>query len=134
MPEQNDETERLNKTLMNKVRLMLNDRKIFKSMWKKIIKTIAYLSNRSSHYQVNDKISYETIKNKKSDLSHLRIIESTTWVHILKKKIKKLDNRFWKSILVDYESENQYRIYDFRTDKIHIVRDVKIDEMSHIRD
>jgi hypothetical protein len=130
--EQNDETERLNKTLMYKIWFMLNDRKIFKSMWKKMIKMIAYLFNRSFHYQ-HDKISYEMIKNKKSDLSHLRIIESTTWVHILKKKIKKLDDRFWKSILVSYESENQYRIYDFRTDKVHIVRDVKIDEMTHLR-
>jgi hypothetical protein len=78
MPEQNDEAERLNRTLMYKIRLMLNDRKILKSMWEKIIKTITYFFNRSSHYQLNDKISYEIIKNKKSDLSHLRIIESTT--------------------------------------------------------
>ncbi len=131
VPEQNGEAERLNRTLMYKVRLMLNDRKILKSMWKKIIKTIAYLSNRSSHYQ-HDKISYEMIKNKKSDLSHLRIIDSIAWIHILKEKIKKLDDRFWKDILVSYESENQYRICDPRTGKIHVVRDVKIDEMSHI--
>ncbi len=134
VPEQNGEAERLNRTLMYKIRLMLNDRKTFKSMWKEIIKTIAYLFNRSFYYQLNDKISYEIIKNKKSDLSHLRIIESTTWIYILKKKIKKLDDRFWKSILVNYESENQYRICDSRIDKIHVVRDVKIDEMSHIRD
>ncbi len=134
VPEQNGKAERLNRTLMYKVRFMLNDRKILKSMWEKIIKTIAYLSNRSFHYQLNDKISYEIIKNKKSDLSHLRIIESTTWIHIFKKKIKKLDDRFWKNILVNYESENQYRICDSRTGKIHIARDVKIDEMSHIRD
>ncbi len=128
--EQNDETERLNKTLMYKMRLMLNDRKIFKSMWDEIIKTIAYFSNRSFHYQLNDKILYEIIKNKKSNLSHLRIIESTTWVHIFKKKIKKLNDRFWKNIHVDYEEKNQYRIYDFRTDKIHIIRDVKFDEIT----
>ncbi len=134
VPEQNDEAERLNRTLMYKIRLMLNDRKIFKNMWEEVIKTIAYLFNRSLHYQLNDKISYEIIKNKKSDLSHLRIIDSIAWMHIAKKKIKKLDDRFWKSILVSYESENQYRICDLRTSKIHIVRDVKIDEMSHIRD
>jgi hypothetical protein len=111
---------------------MLNEKKISKEMWDEIIKTTTYLFNRSSYYQ--HKISYEMIKDKKSDLSHLRIIDSTTWVHILKKKIKKLDDRFWKSILVNYESENQYRIYDSRIDKIHIVRDVKIDEMTYLRD
>jgi hypothetical protein len=72
--EQNDETKRLNRTLMYKIRLMLNDRRIFKNMWKEIIKTIAYFSNRSFYYQ-HDKISYEIIKNKKSDLFHLRIID-----------------------------------------------------------
>jgi hypothetical protein len=30
--EQNEEAERLNRTLMYKIRLMLNDRKIFKNM------------------------------------------------------------------------------------------------------
>ncbi len=131
VPEQNDEAERLNRTLMYKIRSMLNDRKISKEMWDEIIKTAAYLSNRSSHYQ--HKISYEMIKSKKSDLFHLRIIESTAWVHILKKKIKKLDDRSWKSILVSYEDENQYRICDSRTDRIHIVRDVKFDEIRFRR-
>ncbi len=73
------------------------------------------------------------IKNKKSNLSHLRIIESTTWIHISKKKIKKLDDRFWKNIFVNYEDENQYRICESRTDKVNIVRNVKIDEMTHLR-
>ncbi len=111
-----------------KIRFMLNDRKIFKNMWDEIIKTIVYLFNRSSHYQ--HKTSYEMIKSKKPDLSHLRIIESTTWVHILKKRIKKIDDQFWKNIHVDYEKKNQYRIYDSRTDKIHVVRDVKFDEIT----
>jgi hypothetical protein len=74
--EQNDETERFNRTLMYKIWFILNERKIFKNLWDEIIKTTVYLSNRSSHYQ--HKISYEMIKSKKSDLSHLRIFESTT--------------------------------------------------------
>jgi transposase InsO family protein len=78
VPEQNDEAERLNRTLMYKIRPMLNQTKNSRRMWNEIIKTIAYLSNRSSHYQLNDKTPYEMIKSKKPDLSHLRIIESTT--------------------------------------------------------
>ncbi len=133
VPEQNNEAERLNRTLMYKIQSMLKKRKIAKSMWDEIIKKIAYLFNQSSHYQ-HDKISYEMIKNKKSHLSHLRIIESTVWVHILTEKTKKLNDRFWKSILVNYEDENQYRICDSRIDKIHIIKDVKFDEMIHLRD
>jgi hypothetical protein len=110
---------------------MLNERKIFKKTWNEIIKTTVHLFNRSFHYQ--HKTSYKIIKTKKSDLSHLQIIELTTWIHIFKKKVKKLDDRFWKNILVSYESENQYRIYNFRIDKIHVVRNVKIDKMSHSR-
>jgi hypothetical protein len=128
VPEQNGEAERLNRTLMYKVRPMLNDRKIPKGMWGEVIKTAAYLSNRSPHYQ--HKTPYEMIKGKKPDLSHLRIIGSTAWVHIPKEKTKKLDDRSWKGIHVGYEGENQYRIYNPRTGKIHIARDVKFDEIT----
>jgi hypothetical protein len=71
VPEQNDEAERLNRTLLYKVRLMLNDRKILKNMWNEIIKTIAYLFNRSSHYQLNDKISYEITRRNDVGWSHI---------------------------------------------------------------
>ncbi len=97
--EQNGEVERLNRTLMYKIRSMLNQTKISRSMWEEIIKTIAYLSNRSSHYQLNDKISYEMIRSKKSNLSHLQIIESTTWVHISKEKTKSLTIVLEKKLL-----------------------------------
>jgi hypothetical protein len=50
VPEQNDEVERLNRILMYKIRSMLNQTKISRDMWSEIIKTIAYLSNRRSHY------------------------------------------------------------------------------------
>ncbi len=45
------------------------------------------------------------IKSKKLDLSYIWIIESIIWMHFSKKKIKKLDDRFWKSIHVSYEDE-----------------------------
>ncbi len=35
---------------------------------------------------------------------------------------------------MSYENENECRICDFRIDKIHIIRNVKIDEISYIRD
>jgi hypothetical protein len=75
------------------------------------------------------------IKRVKSNLSHLRTIESTTWVHISKEKVrKKLNDRSWQEILVSYENDNQYCIYDSRTEKVHIVRDVKIDEKTSNQD
>ncbi len=61
---QNDETKRLNRIFMYKIRSMLNQTKISRDMWDEIIKTIAYLSNWSSYYQLNNKASYEMIKSK----------------------------------------------------------------------
>jgi hypothetical protein len=116
---------------MYKIHSMLNqqNKRIPREMWNEIIKTIAYLFNQSLHYQLN-KTSYEMIKEIKPNLSHLRVIESTAWVHIPKEKTKKLDDRSWKKVLVSYKIDNQYRIYDSRSDKIYIVRDVKIDESN----
>ena len=44
-PEQNGKAERLNLTLMNKVRLVLSAMKLPKTLWPEIVKAICYLKN-----------------------------------------------------------------------------------------
>ena len=41
-----------------------------------------------------------------------------------------MDERSWQGIFVGYEGKNQYRIYYPQTGKVHVARDVKIDEYN----
>ena len=43
----------------------------------------------------------------------------------------KLDDRFWKEVLIDYESYNQWKIYNFLNKKVHTSRDVRFDEKEN---
>ena len=70
------------------------------------------------------------MKGSKPNLSHICVLSARAWVHIPKEKRKKLDKRSWQGIHVGYEDTNQYRIYDPCTRKVHITRDVTIDEKN----
>jgi hypothetical protein len=63
---------------------MLNGRKIPRGMWGEMLKTAAYLINRSSSYAVGGMILYEKVKGTKSNLSHLKNPGSRAWVQISK--------------------------------------------------
>ena len=125
--EQNDKTKRFNRIVMNSVRSILYKKKLAKSCWDEIAKTIVYLLNRSS-LEKNFKSTFERLQNKKSYIEHLKILDYRAWVHIFKKKRSKVDERTWQNILVDYDATNQYRILDSRIEKIHVTRDVNFDE------
>ena len=127
-PEQNGKAERLNYTLMSSVRSILSTMKLPKSLWLEILKTVAYLKNRSPG--IDGITPFEHLKGEKPNLRHLKIVGSRAWVHIPKEKRRKLDERSWQGIFVGYEGKNQYRIYNPRTGKVHVARDVKIDEYN----
>jgi hypothetical protein len=54
---------------------------------------------------------YERWQAAKPDLSYLKIIASTAYVHIPKEKGIKLDDNSHKKVMVTYGGTNQYRIW-----------------------
>jgi len=92
--EQNEVAECSNELLANTVRIMIIDAGLSENMWLKAIKTACYLLNQSPISALsNNKISVQMwLKKVNKDgtanpinLEHLRVYESTTYVHILKK-------------------------------------------------
>ena len=126
VPEQNGKAERQNYTLMVPTRSMLKAKKLPKSLWGEVLKTAGYIKNRSPG--VDEVTPYERMNNAKPFLGHMRTVGARTWVHIPKEKRKKLDDRSWQGIFVGYDGNNQYRIYDPLTGKVHVCRDITVDE------
>ncbi len=127
-PEQNGKAERLNYTLMSLVRSILSTMHLPKTLWDELIRTVAYLKNRSPG--INGITPYELGNHIRPNLSHLKVVGSRAWVHILKEKRVKLDVRSWQGIFIGYEGKNQYRVYNPRTGKVHITRDLFVDEQQ----
>ena len=58
-PEQNGVSERMNRTLVEKVRSMLIDSKLHQCFWAEALSTALYLLNRSPTKSLNNKTPFE---------------------------------------------------------------------------
>ena len=123
-PEQNGVAERANRTIMEKVKAIIAEYELDKRLWMEIANTVVYLKNRSPTSAVAT-TPYELWHGTKPDLSHLKIIGSTAYVHIPKEKRIKLDVHSHKGIMIGYGGgTNQYRIWDLTRKDIVVSRDV----------
>ncbi|KXJ62430.1 hypothetical protein RP20_CCG010088 [Aedes albopictus] len=130
-PEQNGLSERMNRTLVEKARAMLDDSAIDRKFWGQAVLTAAYLTNRSptSALEANQ-TPYELWESKKPDVSNIRVFGCDAYVHVPKELRRKLDAKAWKGTFVGY-SHNGYRVWDPVKRTIVTARDVDFAEGGH---
>jgi len=102
-PQQNGVTERMNKTLMERVRSMLSGARLGQEFWAEAVDTACYLVNKSPSLALEDKTLQEVWTGKKPSLSHLRVFGCDAYVHVPKEKRTKLDSKFEKFIFIGYK-------------------------------
>ena len=122
-PEQNGVAERANRTIMERVKAIIAEYELDKRLWMEIANTVVYLKNRSPTSAVAT-TPYEVWHGAKPNVSHLRILGSTAYIHVPKEKRIKLDVHSHKGIMIGYGGTNQYRIWDLTRKDIVISRDV----------
>lgn len=129
-PEQNGVSERMNRTLVERARSMLICAGIHKVFWAEAVMTAAYLVNRSPARALRENATpYHLWTGEKPDVSGLRVFGCPVFCHVPKELRRKLDGKSWKGIFVGY-AVNGYRVYDPRSKKIVVVRDVIFDEKA----
>ena len=123
-PDQNGVAERVNRTIIERVKAIIAEAKLDKRLWMDLAETVVYLKNRSPTTTVAT-TPYELWHGVKPNLSHLRIIGSTAYVHIPKEKRVKLDINTHKGIMIGYGGgTNQYKVWDLTRKDIVVLRDV----------
>lgn len=129
-PEQNGVSERLNRTLFDMTRCFLNDSAtLIKPLWAELVKTSCYIKNRlPSSTNATFKSPFEMLYNRQPTVDHLRIIGSECFCHKTGKITEKLAERSTQCVLVGYESENIFRVFDASTNSVFRCRDVVICE------
>lgn len=133
-PEQNGVAERLNRTLFNMARCFVNDSThLIKPLWAELMRTACYIKNRiPTSANEGFKSSYEMLFNRPPPINHLRVIGSKCYCNKTGKQIGKLDERATECVLVGYESENIFRVYDPKTRQVFRSRDVVVKEDSTV--
>ncbi|KAK4409575.1 Retrovirus-related Pol polyprotein from transposon TNT 1-94 [Sesamum angolense] len=128
-PQQNGESERKNKTVMEMARSMLQEKQLPKAFWAEALYTAVYLLNRCPTKVVQNMTPIEAWSGKKPLANHLRVFGSICYVHIPTEKRHKLEEKIEKWIFLGYNTQSKgYRIYNLKTKKLIISRDVEFDE------
>ncbi|KAH9655560.1 Integrase catalytic domain-containing protein [Citrus sinensis] len=127
-PQQNGLAERMNRTIIERVRCMLLNANLSKGFWAEVVTTAAYLINRSPSSALGFKTPQELWSGKPPDLRNLRIFGCPAYTHL---KQGKLEPRAVKGYFLGYpEGIKGYKIWTLngKPSRILISRDVTFDE------
>jgi hypothetical protein len=111
-PEQNGVAERLNRTLVERVRAMLQGAGLMnrKDLWAEAVVTANYLRNRSLTSK-ETLTPWERFTGKRPDVSGLRVFGARAFVHIPAQLRRKLDSVSQPGIMIGYAANSKaYRI------------------------
>jgi len=126
-PQQNGAAERLNRTLMERVRAMLEDSKLGDALWAEAVVTANYIRNRSPAAGTA-KTPWELFHGRKPDVSKLRAFGALAYAQVPDQLRRKLDPKAERGVMVGYATHTKgYRIL-MEDGAIIISRDVVFDE------
>ena len=110
-PSQNGLAERMNRTIIDNGRCILQDSQLSPTFWGEAVLTVAHVHNRLPLPTRKDISPIANWTSKEPSLGHLRVFGSTAWVHIPKERRQKLDAKTVKCILVGYEKNARFMVY-----------------------
>lgn len=131
-PQQNGVAERMNRTIMNKVRSMLAETGFGKQFWAETASTAVYLINHSPTSALSFKIPEEVWSGRKVTLNHLRRFGCEAFVHTVQDKVSP---RATKGYFLGYpQGVKGYRVWMPEEGKCTISRNVVFHEDKVFKD
>lgn len=128
-PQQNGVVERRNRTLLEMTRSIMKHMAIPNYLWGEAVRHSTYLLNRIATRAVKDRTPYEVLREKKPNISHLRVFGCLSFAKVEAHKLKKLDDRSRMLVHLGTEPGSKaYRLFDPKSQKIIVSRDVVFDE------
>ena len=121
--------ERAHRTLWGLVRAVLHDSQLPLELWGEILRAVVYIWERSPQSALNGLSSYEVWHGHKPAIHYFRRLGCQVHKLIPKEKHpKKIDSRTKPCVLVGYEAENIYRLWNPSTGEIERAKEVLFDE------
>jgi hypothetical protein len=128
--QENGVAERLNRTLMEKARAMLQGLSLSEEYWGEADLTANYVRNWTVS-QVHGKTPLELLIGKKPRVENLRVFGSIAYVHVPQQKRKKLYAVTEKGVFLGYEANTKgYWVLTLKDQKIMVSKDVTFVEKN----
>ena len=131
-PQQNGVAKRMNHTIMEKVRCMLNQSGLEEKFWAEAAATAAYLINRTPSSAIDNNIPEEVWLNKEPGYKHLRTFGSVVYIHTDQGKLKP---RALKGVFIGYPpGVKGYKVWLIEQKQCVISRNVQFQEQTMFKD
>uniref|UniRef100_A0AAV1T8D3 Uncharacterized protein n=1 Tax=Peronospora matthiolae TaxID=2874970 RepID=A0AAV1T8D3_9STRA len=129
-PQLNGVAERMNRTLVESARCMMEHAELSKSYWGEAVMTANFLRLRCpSRSTSHDKSPYEVWSGKKPILANLKVFGCHAYVHVPKPKRSKLDARSIQCRFIGYsDHEKAYRFEEIKSRRVLVSRDAQFME------
>uniref|UniRef100_H3HA01 Integrase catalytic domain-containing protein n=1 Tax=Phytophthora ramorum TaxID=164328 RepID=H3HA01_PHYRM len=128
-PQQNGMAERMNRTLVEMTRCMLEESGVDKSYWCEAIMTAADIRNVLPNTSSPHASPFQLVFKRAPRLEHMRGFGTECYAHVTKQKRKKLDNSGIKCMFLGYAKQHKtYRHLDPSDGSIVISRNVTFAE------
>lgn len=127
-PQQNGNTERENRTIIEMARTFCYsnpDIKFPDAIWAELVTAASYILNRTGKSSIQGVSPFECWLGKKPRIHHLRIVASRCFVHVPAEKRTKMGAKAKEGFLVGYDGDERYRIYLPQQGKVVVSRDVR---------
>ena len=131
-PQQNGLAERMNRTLIERVRCMLSNARLPNKFWGEAVHTAAYLVNKLPFAAIDFKTPQEIWSGEPADYSGLKILGCNAYYHVNEGK---LEPRAKKGLFMGYpDGVKGFRIWCLESKRCIISRDVTFDEERLLRE
>ena len=87
---------------MEAARAMLHDQDLPMHLWAEAARIVVYVQNHTPHRVLENKTLEEVFSSKKPEVSHLKIVSCSVYIHIPREKRTKLDPSGKKGIFMGY--------------------------------
>ena len=120
--------ERVNLTLLNKVRSLIYTANLPRYFWGEALLAAAFLYNRTPHSALEGITPFEAKNSRKPVITNIKVFGSLCYYKDNSPKTK-LDPRGVKAILIGYGQEaNLYKVWDIQKEKALWTRDIRVFE------
>jgi len=127
-PQMNGKAERLNRTIVERLRAVMLEYRLPKSLWAELLMALFFLRNRSPTAD-GTATPYERFYGQKPDVSHLRVLKSPAYALRPDRSYSKLDAKTLVGTVIGYAAGGHaLRIRSSVTGRILVRRDVVVDE------
>lgn len=134
-PEQNGVSERLNRSVIDRVRTILIDTGLPLFLWAEAANYVVYTKNRHSTRSLKNTTPYEKRYGRKPNVSRLHRFGCTAYVLDDSPKRRKLDPKGKCAVFLGYsETQKGWRLYHPDKRRVQVSTHVTFDDANDLRD